>query len=131
MTTVTTQVDAHTPFDVGPVLQSPLTSTNLGLAVTIGASSNINSNVIFTNGYKIFSFGATSTQNGTISIQRYLDSLGTIIQGSAITGSLTANTAVIVSSTDGLPFQSLIINITNSAGSAATLSNVLLLLQSY
>lgn len=131
MTTVTTAADTHTPFDNGPALQVSLNITTLGLATTINAGSNINSNVIFTNGYKIFSFGATSTQNGTLSIQRYLDSAGTILQGAAITGSITANTALIASSTDGLPFQAVKINITNSGGSTATLSNVLLLMQSY
>lgn len=132
MSLVSTQVDVHTPFDVGPAVQVAVNTTNLGLAATINASSNINSSIVLTNGYRVFSFFGTSTQAGTISIQRYADAAGTIKQGSALTGSLTANTAAIVSTSDTLPFQSLQINITNSSGStAATLSNVLLLLQSY
>jgi hypothetical protein len=132
MSLVTSQVDVHTPFDLGPALQAAINTTNLGLAATINKSSNINSNIIFSNGYRVFSFFGTSTQAGTISIQRYADVAGTIKQGSALTGSLTSNTAAIVSTSDTLPFQSLQINITNSSGStAATLSNILLLLQSY
>lgn len=130
MTTVTTQVDAHTPMDVGPTLQFYINSENLGLEDTIDATSSINSNLIYTNGYKIFSFALTSDQTGSISIQKYIDTEGTIEQGSPITGSLIANTPIVISNSTNLPFQTIKITVSNSSVSLATLSNVAILFQS-
>lgn len=129
MTLATQNVDVHTAFDAGPVLQFVVPSATLSLASTILANSNINSNLILTNGFKYFGFGLISTQAGTVSIQRYLDAAGTIPQGNPVTGTLVASTALTVNSIDNDPFQSIKINISNSAGSTATLSNVILLLQ--
>lgn len=130
MTTVTTQEDAHTPMDVGPSLQFYLNTTKLALATTIDASSSINSNLIYTNGYKIFSFAVTSDQDGSVSIQRYLDTAGTIAQGSPTTASVVGGTPLVVNNSSSSPSQTLKITITNSGGSIANLTNVALLFQS-
>lgn len=123
--------DVHVPYDVGPTVQFGFpTASSLGLNASVAATSNVQSNLILSNGYKSFSFAVTSTQAGSISVQRYLDQAGTIPQGAALTASLTASTQGIVNSTDGVPFQSLKITVNNTAASAATLSNPYLLLQS-
>ena len=121
--------DTHVPHDVGQVLQATMLLADMGLVVTVPASGNITSNLLFANGYKVFSFALTRTQNGSISIQRYLDNAGTIAQGAALTASLTANTPAVYTLTDTAPFQTMRIEILNSSGTDATLSNVLLLLQ--
>jgi hypothetical protein len=116
--------------DIGPTIQAIPTSAQIGLASTIPGTSNINSNVIQVNGFKAFSFSVTSTQAGTLTIKRYLDAAGTIPHGTDVTASLSANTLSVVTSNDGKPFQSIKINVSNSSGSTATLSTVMLLLQS-
>jgi hypothetical protein len=131
MSLATQNVDACTPVDIGSPLQFVVPSASLNLDTTVAASGSTVSDLILTNGYKNFAFGITSTQTGSVSIQRYIDAAGTIKQGSAVTGSLVANTALTVNSTDSNPYQSLIVTISNSGGSTATLSNQILLLQSY
>jgi len=129
MSQITTQMNANTPVDIGMVLQCPLAPSAIGLATSVLASGNVVSNAIITNGLKNFTFGITSSQNGSVSIQRYADQLGTIPVGAAITGSVTAATATDVHSTDSIPYQSMIITVNNTGGSTATISNCLLLLQ--
>ncbi|VVC76002.1 hypothetical protein AQUSIP_13030 [Aquicella siphonis] len=121
--------DVHTPYDVGQVLQAEMSLSDMGLVDTVPANDSINSNLLFMNGYKFFAFALTSTQNGDISIQRYVDRAGLIAQGAALTGSLTAATPFVYTLTDTKPFQSMKITINNSAGSDAALTNVLLLMQ--
>ncbi len=130
MTLVATQADTNTPMDIGSALQVISNADQLGLASTIAANDNITSNVILTNGYKLFAFGLTSTQAGSLSIQRYLDNAGKIPQGAPLTANLAANKPMIVNTPDNVAFQSLQITVNNSGTSQATLSNVLLLIQS-
>jgi hypothetical protein len=129
MSNATSQVDVHTPFDAGPALQFLMLPTALNLSTSVPANNNVVSNVIITNGYKALSFACTSSQTGSVSIQRYLDSAGTILQGAALTVSLSAATAAVLNNSDNAPFQSLKITVNNSAGSIATLTNCALLLQ--
>lgn len=130
MSTAYSHEDVHVPYDVGPTVQFGFpTATSIGLATAVGASGSVQSNLILSNGYKSFAFAVTSTQAGSVSVQRYLDQAGSIPQGAALTVSLTANNQGIVNATDGVPFQSLKITVNNTAGSAATLSNPYLLLQ--
>lgn len=131
MSTPISQNETHPFVDLGPTLQFPMLPTALGLSTSIIASGTNNSGIVICNGYKNFAFSVTSTQAGTLSIQRYLDTAGNIAQGAALTASITANTAAIINSNDGHPFQALQITVTNSSGSnPATLSNTMLLLQS-
>lgn len=126
---IKTQMNANTPVDIGSVLQCQLLPADIGLGISILASGNVISNAIITGGYKNFTFVMQSTQNGTISIQRYADQAATMPVSTAITGSITANTALDVHSTDSVPYQSMIITVSNSGGSTATISNCMLLLQ--
>ena len=115
---------------IGPVVQQPVPSGVHGLAGTIAASGSTVSNLLFADGYKALAVGATSTQNGQISVQRYLDDAGQVAQGAPVTSPLTANTPGVVNITDGQPFSAYKVTITNSSGStAATLSNVAILQQ--
>lgn len=130
MTLQTNSGLANHKVDIGSTVQVQLDTTALGLATTIVGSGNIDSNVIPTNGFKSFAISVTSTQSGTLTIKRYLDLAGTIAHGTDITASLISNTLAVATSTDGIPFQSIKINVSNGSGSSATLSTVLLLLQS-
>lgn len=120
----------NTKVDIGPTVQATLTATQIGLASSIGGTTNINSNVIVTNGYKAFAVSVTSTQAGTLTIKRYIDAAGTLAYSTDITASITASTLAIATANDGKPFQSIKINISNSSGTTATLSTVMVLLQS-
>ena len=131
MSLVRSANEAHQFVDMGPTLQATLLPAELGLSTTIAGSGTATSHTFICNGYRNFAFAVTSSQAGNLSIQRYLDSAGTIVQGAAITASLSAATAALVNSNDGKPFQSIIITVTNSSGSSATLTSTMLLLQSY
>jgi len=122
--------DVHTPVDIGQVLQKALSPAAINLSTSVPAGQNVTSQVILSNGYKALAFACTSSQNGSVSIQRYLDEAGTVAQGAALTASLTAATAAVLNNSDNDPFQSMVITVSNSGGSAATLTNTLLLLQS-
>jgi hypothetical protein len=122
------QSESNLPVSIGSAMQVVAAT---GLAATIASSGSINSELIQTNGYKNIAFGITSDQAGTVSIQRYIDAEGTIPQGAAITGTLVAATALTVNNNDGAAFQSMMITVSNSAGSTANLTGVMLLLQAY
>lgn len=126
---VMTQVNCNTPVDMGAPLQVELLPDTINLDTDVAAGSSSVSEIICTGGYKSFTFACKSTQTGNISIQRYVDQQATIPMGAALTGSLTANTDTVVTNVDGKPFQSMIITVENSSGSAAVLSNTMLLLQ--
>jgi hypothetical protein len=114
---------------IGPVVQQIVPASVHGLASSVVASGNSLSNLLFADGYKILSVGATSSQAGQIQVQRYIDDGGQIAQGAAVTASLTANTPAVVNVTDGLPFSSYTVKITNTGGSTANLTNVVILQQ--
>src|SRR5487761_2794987 len=88
------------PFAVGPVMQTtPIIPTP---PTTIGA---------------------TSTQAGAIDVTRYIDAAGTIaLDNPALTKALLASTAAVLTVTDGLPFASFVVTVTNTSASAATVT---------
>jgi hypothetical protein len=98
----------------------------MGLATSILASGSVVSATLQMNGWQRFSIGLTSSQAGTLSVQRYLDIAATVPQGAAVTASLTAATpAVVNAGSDLAPCASIIVTVSNSSGStAATLTNV-------
>ncbi len=107
----------------GQALQCEQTLAQLGLLTSVPATGNITSGVIASNGWLAFSLGLTSSQAGSISIQRYLDLAGTVAQGAAITASLTAATAAVCNvANDGKPWASMIITVANSSGTIATIT---------
>lgn len=122
--------DVHPWADVGPVAQVLLSAAIHGIVATVPHSGSLVSNLIQSNGYKQIAVGCTSTKAGAVSIQRYLDKAGTIVQGAAVAGTLVAVTALNVNVNDGLPFQSFKVTITDTDGAVdATLSNFGILLQ--
>jgi hypothetical protein len=131
MPQVITHHDTHEWVDVGPKLQKFLTAADIGLSTSIAASGSNLSNLIVSNGYGAFAVGVTSSQAGTLTIQRYLDAQGTIVQGAALTATLTAATAAIVNATDGVPFGSFTVSVSNTGTAAATLTNTGVLLQAW
>jgi hypothetical protein len=92
-------------------------------AATIAASSSYQSGVIPSNGFKAIGIGVTSSQAGTITIQRYLDAAGLVPVGAAITASITATTAQWATVNDGTPFRSFKFSVSNSGTSAANITN--------
>lgn len=105
-------------------------STIVNLPSSVAISSNVSSSVFSILGWPNGAVGVTSTQAGTLTVQRYLDAAGTLPLGAVITASLTANTAASVSWADGLPAQSIKITVSNSSASAAaTISGVVVIVQ--
>jgi hypothetical protein len=96
---------------------------------TIAGSGNWLSALMTVRSHKNISVGVSSTQAGAINIQRYVDAAGLVAQGAVVTQAIAANTPKVLNVMDGLPFQSFTVQITNSSGSTATLSNFALLLQ--
>jgi hypothetical protein len=118
------------PYTRWSVLQAPVPQTTHNLATSIAASASASTSMIVTEGFTMISAGITASQNGTLSIQRYLDAGGTVVQGAAQTINLTANTAANLDILDGKPFAAFTLTVTNASGSSASnLSNFALLLQ--
>jgi hypothetical protein len=118
-------VDATSPGEAypilarGPVTQLVVPAAYHGLAATIPASGNISSNLLAADGFPAMAIGVTSSQAGQLSVQRYLDSAGTIAAGAALTAALTAATPAVLNNNDGTIFRSFKIAITNTNGSTA------------
>lgn len=93
-----------------------------GFPSTIAGSGSWQSGVLAMAGYRGIAAAVTSTQAGSISIQRYADSAGQIAIGAAISQALAASTAATVSVNDGLPALYFQVTISNSSGSTATIS---------
>ena len=103
---------------------------NLGAAGTIAASGTLTSAVIPTAGLMHFALGATLSNAGTISVQRYLDGGGVVPTGAAITQALTAATAGVLDNLGTVVSQSLKVSFINSGTTAATLTAVAMALAS-
>jgi hypothetical protein len=97
---------------------------------TIAGGGNWNSGPIGASGFSRMAVNAKLTQAGTLSVQRYMDVLGLIPIGAAVTQALSANTNGYVVINDGIPYATFAITVTNSSGSTGTLSNVAVLEQS-
>jgi hypothetical protein len=89
----------------------------------IPASGSFLSPVMSSDGFYEIAVSLKSTEDGAINLARYLDAAGTIPQGAPVTVALTANTAAILNVNDGVIFRSFTLQITNTGGSAATVSN--------
>lgn len=111
---------------VGPVAQ---TSPVLAPAPsTIAAAGQWQSAILPADGFRALAFGATSSQAGAMSVQRFIDTAGQVPQGTATTQTLAAGVAGSVSIVDGLPFASFQITITNTGASTATVTNFAVLM---
>ena len=123
----------ETGREIGPAMQYqvPASVHGINIANPIPHGGSASSEAIPSNGWQKIAVGVTSSKGGALSIQRYLDVAGTIPVGAAISTTLVAATANSVTATDGVPFLSFIVTITNTDGSAAaTLSDLAVLQQS-
>jgi hypothetical protein len=95
-------------------------------AGSIAANSNYTSPLFSADGYYDIVVALTSTQAGAINLLRYVDDPGTVLlDATAPTQALTANTAAALVVTDGKPYASFKVQVTNTSGStAAALSNI-------
>lgn len=130
---VSTQHDVQTPVNIGSALQVSLSASDINLATTVPASGSVFSQTVTSNGYKVFSIGMTSSQDGTLSVQRFLDENGNIVQDEDVPFevNLVAGQPANLNVNDWKPFQAIIITVTNSSGTIATISPFKLMFQSY
>ena len=128
MPRVQTKGEFYQPRAHGGAMQSFLPSTDF--ATTIPATSGIASPLYTSDGFAKITVAAQITQAGSISVQRYVDPAGALPQGTPQSAALAANTAAVLNIADGLPFGSFTVTLNNSAGSAATVTAVQVLLQS-
>jgi hypothetical protein len=129
MTTETSYNANFAPYVKWASPQAPVPAGVHNLPGTIPANGNVLSSLILTEGFSLISVGITASQAGTLSVQRYLDAGGTVVQGAASQIALSAAVAGNLDIMDGKPFASFKITVTNSAGSVSTLSNLAVLAQ--
>lgn len=97
-------------------------------AASVPASGEYATKLYSADGFYDVVIALTSTQAGAINLLRFVDDAGTVkLDTSAPTQAITANTPAVLASVDGLPYASFKVEITNSGGSAATLSNIAIL----
>lgn len=128
MTRVVGAGEYYAPISPGPALQYSVPARIHGLVGPVSASGSISSNVIETDGWPKAAIGLTSSQSGTLSVQRCIDPAGTVAQGAPLTAALGAGAPAVVNISDGRPFASMVVSVTNTGGSSATLSSVAILL---
>lgn len=110
-------------------VQQTVPAALLNLPGSIPASGSWTSDLITSDGYQKIAAGLTSSQNGSLSILRFLDEQGTIAQTAVTPVSVTGGTAAVINAVDGLPFATFQIKLTNTGGSAATVTNAAVLMQ--
>lgn len=120
----------YEPCATGPVAQIDLVGTDptligpsLPTVGTIAAAGNFLSIPIFADGFKSISVGAKSSQAGAIVVQRYIDRLGNIPVGAPFSTTLVGAAANWLTVVDDIAFQSFTVQITNTGGSPATITN--------
>lgn len=130
MPKATSMDEFYDPKSTGPGLQFdvPASIHGINVANTVAASGQVQSAIIETDGWPRAVIGVESTEAGQLSVQLYVDDAATIPQGAAITAALTANTVAVANVPNTNPFASVVITITNSSGTPATLSRLAVLL---
>lgn len=115
---------------IGPVMLAiPTFAANNQFPATLIATTGAwDSGVLNGDGFKVLSVGVTTSGAGAITIQRYVDSAGLVAQGAVSTIALVGATPAVLNVTDGLPYASFRIRVTNTAGSTATLTNFAVLM---
>jgi hypothetical protein len=120
----------YAPYALWSAQQAPVPATTHNLPSSIAANGSAQTSLIVTEGFSLISAGITASQNGAMSIQRYLDAGGTVPQGAALSVALTANVAANLDVLDGKPFASFTLTVTNTNGSSVSnLTKFALLLQ--
>jgi len=113
----------------GPALQYQVPAAVHQLPASVAAGGTASSAVISSDGYQKIALSVTSTEAGTLTLQRYLDAAGTVPQGTALQASIAAGQPALVNAIDGLPFQSVKVSVSNSGSTGANLTNLVILLQ--
>jgi hypothetical protein len=113
---------------LGPVAQAyPFSVASLAPPATLAAGATWSSSVLPSDGFKAMAAGVKLSQAGSLVIARFIDLAGQVPLDTQTTA-LTAGQSGFKTMTDGLPFGSFMISVTNSGGSAATLSNFAVLM---
>jgi hypothetical protein len=117
----------------GPKAELALTTAQAGMPATVAKSGNWTSGLISADGYYDMVVGVTSSQAGAINILRFADDAGTVlIESSPPTVALVAATAAALIVSDGHPFASFQIQVTNTSSSTiANLTNFAALLSAH
>ena len=100
-------------------------------ASLVATTGKWTSGLIFSDGYKTISVGVTTSQAGTLKIQRYIDRAGLIAQQAVTSTSIVAATPLLVNvglSTDAFPFQTFTVEIDNTAGVTSNITSFGILL---
>lgn len=129
MPTMQTFGDQGIQVNPGGAMQVLVPATVHNLPATIAAGNHVTSNLIPSDGLQIGAVGVTSSQGGVVTVQRDLDDAGTVKQGAALTATLSAGVAQVLNITDGNPFASFTVDISNTGGGTANLTNLGILLQ--
>lgn len=125
----TTFGEQYPAYSQGPSVLGTVPDSVHGLGSSVASSGSATSNLIYSDGFQAIAVGVTSTQGGLITVQRYLDDAGTVPQGPPLTAVITADVAANLNVADGLPFASFTVQVSNSGGADATLSNLAIVLQ--
>ena len=108
----------------GIINQAPV---SLGTVIVANGSSS--SSCLQTTFNSRIDFGAQLSQAGTIKIHRYLDKVCAVeIAGSPMQAALAAGVGGSVATSDGVPFQSFMVELDNTTGSVSNVSNVVALI---
>lgn len=96
----------------------------ISIPTPVSASATATSGVVNPQGMSRGAIGLQSDHAGTLQVQRYVDSQGTVPLGAVLTVPVVAATPIAVGWSDGLPCGSLIVSFINSAGAVANLTNI-------
>lgn len=119
----------------GPIYQYTITqgatsdAGTLAPPATIAASGTFTSSVLPLAGMPHIAASAKLSTTGTISLQRYLDNLGSVVTGSAVTLALAAGTTGVIDSVSTLVVGSFTMSIINTGTVTGTLTVVNAILQ--
>jgi hypothetical protein len=105
---------------------------DLAAIVNIAHGGNFTTNVYSADGFYDFVLGLTASQTGSLIMQRYIDDAATVALDAGQSLSLSAATAGVLTVTDGKPFATFTVEITNTNGSlSTTLSSIAALMSSH
>lgn len=93
---------------------------------TLAAGGTYNSGIMPGKGSSLAA-SVNSTQNGVLTIQRYIDAAGTIPIGAAITQAIAGGTLATVAVNDAMPYASFQVSFTNTSGALANITQFAIL----
>ena len=114
----------------GPPVGLEVPIASIGLAPVIAGGGFDATFILLSYYFPHLVFNAVSSAGVIFSLQRFVDKAGTVPQGAAILGTLSAGGTFTVDNADGKGFGSFQITCTNTSAASATLSSMVLLLLS-